>query len=184
MNHFLLSAIQANPGWSDWLIRWIIHPAALTVVLLACFAITVALTTDSMRKGKPLFVRTLAAALLPFAGFTLLYVMQPGALAGLVTGYNGTALFLGAFVASFALLLIAKIDSDIVFPLGALCASGVFSLLMYVYAASDDPRVFILYYGIAIGTLVHVIFFGWGLTRSRAQQSSEMTKSFLPTHHS
>src|SRR5258708_540195 len=146
MNHLLLSAIQANPGWSDWLIRWIIHPGALMVVLLTCFAITVALTTDSMRKGRPLFVRTLAAALLPFAGLTLLYVLQPASLAGLVSGYNGTALFLGASVASFALLLIAKLDNDLVFPLGAFWSSAVFSLLVYTYAASDDPRVFILYY--------------------------------------
>ncbi len=186
MNHFLFGAIQANSGWSDWLIRWIIHPGALTVVLLTCFAITVALTTDSMRKGRPLFVRTLAAALLPLAGFTLIYVMQPASLASFVSGYNGTALFVGAFAVSFVLLFLAKLDSDLVFPLGALCGSGVFSLLVYTYAASDDPRVFILYYGVAIGTLVHVIFFGWGLTRqiSNARESSEATKSFLPTHHS
>ena len=185
MSYFPLSAIQANPGWSDGLIRWVLHPVAMMVVLLTCLAIMVALTTDAMRKGRPLFVRTLAAGLLPLASFTLIYVMQPASLAGLVSGYNGTALFLGSSIASFALLLIAKLDSDLVFPLGALCSSAVFSLLICVYAASDDPRVFILYYGGAIGTLVHVIFFGWGRVRevSEGRPSSEATKSFLPTHH-
>src|SRR5258708_37871650 len=112
--------------------------------------------------------------------------MQPASLASFVSGYNGTALFVGAFAVSFVLLFLAKLDSDLVFPLGALCSSGVFSLLVYTYAASDDPRVFILYYGVAIGTLGHFIFFCSGLTRQilDARVSSVSAKRFLATRHS
>lgn len=114
---------------------------------------------DVRHVPEDLGVRALAAALLPFVALMFAFVFQSSLFNDLAS-YNSVVGFLGSLAIGFIVPFQSRLNKNLAFPLSAFCFSAVFSVLIFSYAAVRDTRIFVFYYGFALGALAHVAFVG------------------------
>jgi hypothetical protein len=111
------------------------------------------------RLPEDIGMRALAAALIPFVGATFLLVFRPAVFSEFLSLGNVAALACSLAI-GFTIPFSSRLDHDLALPLSAFLFSAVFSVLTCSYAAVRDSRLFVVYYGFALGALVHVAFIG------------------------
>jgi len=156
-----ICTLISQPGlsWAGWVIQWIVNPLVLIGVPIACLLITIGIVSSTLRLTPGIGVRALAGSLLPFVALMFVFVFQ-GSLFADVASFGGMGGFFLSLALGFALPFLARLDSDLAAPLAAFCFSGVFSVLVFSYAAVRDTRIFVFYYGFALGVLAHVMVVG------------------------
>lgn len=155
------STYQVDPRWGGWAIEHVLHPAILIGVPVATLAVTVGIVARAFAKKNTLGIRAFAAALLPFIIVVFVFVYD-SELFSSVASRGGVFGFLVSLAVGFAIPYLKKIEDPATSTtLGAFCGSASFSALVFGYAAVQDSRVFVFYYGFTIGTLSHVVLVGF-----------------------
>ena len=171
---FTLSGVPASSGWAGWIIRWIINPLVLLAVPITCLLVTISIVGDDWNDEDDAGLRSLAGALLPFVAAIFIFMFQANLFERIAT-QDGKEGFLVSMVIGLVLPFLTRIDNAFAKPVAAFCFSAAFSVLVFSYAALRDERIFVFYYGFAIGILGHLWLFGLG--RSKPEQRTTASKS-------
>lgn len=157
--NFALLVLQ-SPGWAGWIIQTIIHPAILILIPLVALLITITSVVIAFDDGNgERGLRAVAASLLPFLTSAFIFVYQGTVLARFAS-YGSTTGFASSLVIGFFLLFLLRLTRDVGSVIAAFCFATTFSVFVFSYAAGPDPRIFVLYYGFAVGVLLHLLIAG------------------------
>ena len=152
--------IRQSPSWGGWAIEHILHPAILIGVPLATLMVIVGIVARAFAKKSTLGIRAFAGALLPFIIVVFIFVYDSAFFSN-IASRGGVFGFLVSLFVGFAVPFLREIkDPATSTTLGAFCGSTSFSALVFGYAAIQDSRVFVFYYGFTIGVLCHVVLVG------------------------
>jgi hypothetical protein len=156
--------LHADDNWGTALLKYIVHPFALTVTPLFLFALLVFFVVREFQKNLDIGIRSLCGALLPLILITFIHEFRRDLLERL--GSRGIPLSfilssLWGFGLMFTLKLLHFYFKIQYIPLSEVILSASFSVLVFTYYDDEKNKAKAYYYGMLVGLLIYIIAAGF-----------------------
>ena len=154
-------APKQGEAWATDIVENIIQPAALIGVPLILLILLVIAIANSFKGGFNRVVRSICTAVLPFIPMTYVYKFHIKIFENLATVNTWMSLFL-SFIWGVALMSIIRFlhNRDAEIPVVEVILSFTLSLLLFSYATTQNGEILSYYYGVVMGFLCYIFFFG------------------------